>query len=284
MTYPGGKGGSGVAQALINLMPPHEIYVEAFLGSGAVLRAKRPARSHTIGIDVDRAALDLTMSAIAGTTWKVTMGDPATSELTRAAGNAGNDDGVPRSTIASADDSAGGIAVSNDADRRTSPELTLLQTDSIEWLQKIGRLLPASTLVYCDPPYVHSTRKQVRPIYDHEMSDADHVKLLTALKSLNCMVMVSGYYSDLYAGELHSWCTATFTTTVRSGAQVTEHVWFNYLRPIELHDYRYLGKNFRERERIKRKMGRWKERLRRMPDLERQALLWAMREFYASIA
>ena len=52
VTYPGGKNGSGVYQKLINLMPPHRTYVEAFLGGGAIMRAKRPAVIN-IGIDLD---------------------------------------------------------------------------------------------------------------------------------------------------------------------------------------------------------------------------------------
>ena len=32
MTYPGGKSSAGVYQKIINLMPPHEVYIEPFLG------------------------------------------------------------------------------------------------------------------------------------------------------------------------------------------------------------------------------------------------------------
>ncbi|MFL6438138.1 MAG: DNA adenine methylase [Terriglobales bacterium] len=52
--YPGGKGKT--FPYLINLMPPHEIYVETHLGGGAVLRHKRPA-SLQIGIDIDAAVI-----------------------------------------------------------------------------------------------------------------------------------------------------------------------------------------------------------------------------------
>jgi site-specific DNA-adenine methylase len=41
MSYPGGK--ASVHHKLINLMPPHDVYVEPFLGGGALLLAKRPA-------------------------------------------------------------------------------------------------------------------------------------------------------------------------------------------------------------------------------------------------
>ena len=58
VTYPGGKNAAGVYQRIINHMPPHDIYIEAFLGSGAVMRNKRPARQN-VGIDLSRDALDL---------------------------------------------------------------------------------------------------------------------------------------------------------------------------------------------------------------------------------
>ena len=52
MSYPGGKNGPGVYQAIINQQPPHERYFELFLGSGAVLRHERPARM-SYGADLD---------------------------------------------------------------------------------------------------------------------------------------------------------------------------------------------------------------------------------------
>jgi DNA adenine methylase len=56
-TYPGGKNGAGVYHKLINLMPPHEVFIEAFLGSGALIRRKRPASADNVGIDVDAGVI-----------------------------------------------------------------------------------------------------------------------------------------------------------------------------------------------------------------------------------
>jgi len=40
-TYPGGKGGSGVYQKIINLIPPHDVYIETHLGGGSIMRLAR---------------------------------------------------------------------------------------------------------------------------------------------------------------------------------------------------------------------------------------------------
>jgi hypothetical protein len=89
------------------------------------------------------------------------------------------------------------------------------------------------------------------------------------------MVMISGYESELYKEILTGWHIHTFDSAVRGGVN-TEWVWMNYPEPIELHDYRFLGNNFRERERLKRRKENWVSRLQCMPVLERQALLCAM--------
>ena len=39
MAYPGGKNGAGVYQTLINLIPPHDTYIETYLGGGAIMRS-----------------------------------------------------------------------------------------------------------------------------------------------------------------------------------------------------------------------------------------------------
>ena len=57
VSYPGSKNGSGVYQAIINRMPPHQVYLEPFLGGGAILRLKRPAALN-IGVDLDKQVID----------------------------------------------------------------------------------------------------------------------------------------------------------------------------------------------------------------------------------
>lgn len=127
--------------------------------------------------------------------------------------------------------------------------------------------------VYLDPPYVISSRRQHRPIYRYELADDDHIRLLDIIVNLPCKVMISGYWTELYADRLKRWHTVAFEAQTRGGSTATEWLWMNYPQPTRLHDYSYVGDNFRERERIKRKAERWFNRFQALPVLERQAIL-----------
>jgi site-specific DNA-adenine methylase len=59
-TYSGGKG--GCYWNLINLIPPHSLYVSAFLGNCAVWRFMRPA-ARRVGIDKNPAVIDAWVAA-----------------------------------------------------------------------------------------------------------------------------------------------------------------------------------------------------------------------------
>ena len=109
-------------------------------------------------------------------------------------------------------------------------------------------------------------------MYRHEMTEADHARLLETLLWLPCRVMVSSYWNEQYADALAGWRSFSFQATTR-GWLATESVWCNFGPPAELHDYRFLGGNKRERERIRDKVQRWAEGLQRLPALERQAIL-----------
>jgi len=52
-----------------------------------------------------------------------------------------------------------------------------------------------------------------------------------------------------------------------------ERIWMNYRKPVELHDYAYIGDGRRSRERIRRRQKNWREQLLKMPQQERLAML-----------
>lgn len=155
------------------------------------------------------------------------------------------------------------------------PAGVALEADSIAWLKAYQ--FQGDEFVYGDPPYVRSARRSGRDIYAFEMTDDDHVALLDVLCSLPCPVMLSGYASELYDSRLSGWRRLEVDVMGHVGMN-TEVLWMNYPEPIELHDYRFLGDNRTDRQRIKRKKERWLAKLRSMPVLERRAILWALSE------
>lgn len=219
MSYPGGKAGPGTYQRIINQMPPHRVYIEPFLGSGSVLKHKRPAQEN-IGIELDQTVIE-------------------------------------------------------HYHRHPAPGCTLIHGDGIQYLRQ--RDWKGDELVYCDPPYVEASRAGGR-LYNYEMSQVQHQALLETLidlKAAGVLVMLSGYHSKLYAKALKGWTLITFGSMTRRGMAL-EHLWMSFPEPLELHDYRFLGEDYRERERIKRKIARWTTKLQDMPALESRALLAAL--------
>jgi len=61
MKYPGGKGQT--FQKSINLMPPHDVYIETHLGGGAVIRNKKPARRN-IGLEIDPKVIETNLPGL----------------------------------------------------------------------------------------------------------------------------------------------------------------------------------------------------------------------------
>lgn len=154
------------------------------------------------------------------------------------------------------------------------PGLSVVLGCGIEWLaEHVEALAGSDALVYCDPPYLLSTRVK-RNLYRCEMSDADHRRLLDVLLALNCRIMLSGYASALYDRRLSGWRRAEREVMTRGGTWRTEILWENF-DAVEVTDYalRAPGRDYRERERIKKRLARWRRKFQNMPDYERRAVL-----------
>jgi site-specific DNA-adenine methylase len=128
-------------------------------------------------------------------------------------------------------------------------------------------------LVYSDPPYLMHTRTSGRR-YRYDYEDRDHIELLELLKGLPCAVMVSGYASALYEELLKGWHTRELQVMNQAGVR-TERLWFNFVVD-RVHWAAYAGKNFTDRQRIKRKAERWGKNYAALPRAERVAVLAAM--------
>jgi len=209
-SYFGSKATSGLCQAIIALMPPHDTYIETHLGGGAIMQRKPPALRN-IGIDLDARALkrlrcDYPVEKVHGCAHRFLAEYPF-----------------------------------------------------------MGR-----ELLYCDPPYLLHTRTSGRR-YRYDYEGQDHVELLALLKAVPCPVILSGYLSALYDEQLADWRTLELQVMNQAGVR-TEKVWFNFT-PDRLHWARCAGKDFTDRQRIKRKAENWARRYRDMPRGERLAVL-----------
>lgn len=157
MNYTGGKGEPGVYQTIINQIPPHEIYIEGFLGGGAILRHKQPARIN-IGIDLDPELMEI---------WQEN----------------------PEYRFHRDDGNSFYFFCQSFFDFISQTDLSFYGPS-------------AKTFIYLDPPYLMETRKTQQRLYNFELENDDHEKLLEMITSRSEMIMISGYKSDLYCDYL----------------------------------------------------------------------------------
>ena len=213
MGYFGSKATSGLCQAIIAMMPPHETYIESHLGGGAIMKRKPPALRN-IGIDLDLQAI---------------------------------------------------------AEFECSYPVELINGCAHRFLADYD--YQGSELVYSDPPYLRRSRTSGRR-YRFDYDEQDHVELLELLKRLPCRVILSGYPSALYDDLLKGWSSLELQVMNRGGVR-TEKLWFNFTVD-RVYWAGYAGKNFTDRQRIKRKSANWARRYQALPPAERLAVLAAM--------
>ncbi len=213
MGYFGSKATSGLCQAIIAMMPPHETYIESHLGGGAIMKRKPPALRN-IGIDLDPQVI---------------------------------------------------------AEFECSYPVELINGCAHRFLADYD--YQGSELVYSDPPYLRHMRTSGRQ-YRFDYDEPDHIALLQLLKRLPCRVLLSGYPSALYDELLKGWSSLELQVMNHGGVR-TEKLWFNFTVD-RVHWASYAGKNFTDRQRIKRKSANWARRYQALPPAERLAVLAAM--------
>lgn len=141
--------------------------------------------------------------------------------------------------------------------------------------ERLTRLLGPDAVVYLDPPYL--LPPAAREYYAVTFDAHQHAVLLDRAKGLGANVLVSGYRTALYDRALADWKRIDYQTMTRGG-QVTESLWLNFEPGPVLHDYRYLGNDYRERERIRRRQRRLVKKLQSIPEVEVRALFAALED------
>lgn len=128
------------------------------------------------------------------------------------------------------------------------------------------------TVIYFDPPYHFESRKSKQKRYFKEWSNDDHIEFLGYVQSLKSKIIISHYPFYLYDQVLDGWRTKEFQSMTRKGL-VTEKLYMNFSQPLQLQDYRYIGVDFTDRQRIKRQNQRIISKIKNLPILQRNALI-----------
>lgn len=107
----------------------------------------------------------------------------------------------------------------------------LVQIENQCAMKLIYRHNRTNVFIYCDPPYVRSTRSG--RIYKKEMNLRGQEILLKAILKHKGPVMISGYDNELYNTILKGWRKIQKKTNVEGGRDAIETIWMNYDPPME---------------------------------------------------
>lgn len=145
---------------------------------------------------------------------------------------------------------------------------------NLDALQLLLTVRPGNhnTFVYCDPPYKLDTRGTERKIYKFEMSDKDHFNFLSVVRTVGFNCMISHYECDLYNKMLKGWNKEKRKVRYR-GKTVQECIYYNYPKPTVLQTYKFVGSDCWDRQRVTRKINRLVNKLKNLPDLEKNAII-----------
>ncbi len=116
------------------------------------------------------------------------------------------------------------------ANRLRGTATNLVQIEHMDALRLIERYNNPDTLMYIDPPYVRSTRKSGK-LYSHEMTDSDHKLLLDLIVKSKAKIMISGYDCALYKDALQGWHKDQCISQTTSAKKAVETIWYNYDPP-----------------------------------------------------
>lgn len=245
--YNGCKGGNGVYQQIISIIPPHNILIVPFLGHCGIVRNILPANI-LIGVDASAKVINA---------WKKYL---------------------IYNLIYEYKDDNKNILIKTNISKGNLPSIIHLYNDDALIFLK-NKLLDLISkyedvpVIYLDPPYPLSSRKSTAKLYDFEMTDSQHQNLLSIIKNMRYPILISTYKNKMYKDNLPKWFKLNFSVGTRNGKAI-ETVYYNYsLSNGLLHDYRYLGNDFKDRERIRLKIDRWVKGLDKLEVREQMAII-----------
>lgn len=250
LKYPGAK--NRLASWICSYIPPHQVYLEPYFGSGAVFFNKEPVKIETIN-DLDgnvvnyfkvirehpeKLVAQLTMTPYSrdeyDRSFEVIDGESdierarkfavkcwqgfGCSNLYRNGFRTSQQSNSPRTTKEWQEIPERLLAASE--------RLKNAQIEHVPAVELIKRYNTKDVFMYIDPPYLLSTRKKY--LYRNEMKDADHVELLSLLLKHPGKILLSGYDNELYNSMLQGWSKVSAKSQAERGIPRTETLWMNY--------------------------------------------------------
>ena len=253
LKWPGAKW--SIANKIVELLPPHKIYVEPYFGSGAVFFNKQICNTEILN-DLDGDIVNLfrcirdhpeeLANLIAFTPY-------SKEEYRNSYDRIGEGIERARQFIVRCNMARAGMQYYSSIWRHAGPVLgatcrqrvtgawkklptyileaayrlkdaEIENTDAIELIRKYNR---GDCLLYVDPPYLLSTRRQ--RYYNVEMeTEAQHIELLEVLKKHSGPVLLSGYDTGIYNDFLPGWAKHEFNAQAEQGKQRKEIIWSNF--------------------------------------------------------
>ena len=250
--YPGSKW--SMAGWIIEHFPDHHSYLEPFFGSGAVLFNKQRSNIETVNDldgnvvnlfecirrDPERLAHDIYYTPYARQVYDSVFGaelpdDPyerATAFYIRL--NMGHGFRTNGEKVGWKNDVQGRERAYAAREWCVLPERILqaaerlrgVQIECMDAVKLIQRFNNPKVLIYCDPPYVLSTRHGKQ--YRCEMDNDQHEKLLDVLMEHTGPVILSGYESGLYNDRLAGWHKEGRTAYSQIASKKQEIIWMNF--------------------------------------------------------
>ena len=255
MKYPGSKW--SMAKRIINLFPEHHSYLEPFFGSGAVLFNKPRSNIETVNDldgnvvnlfewikkDPEQLAHEIYYTPYARQTYEDAFSAVPEDGLEKAVNfyirlNMGHGFRTNGEKVGWKNDVQGREKAYAAQDWvhlpekiiQTAERLRGVQIENRPAIELIRRFNFENVLIYCDPPYVLSTRHGKQ--YKCEMSDADHIRLLELLMQHKGSVIISGYDSELYNNVLAGWHKESQIAYSQIASQKQEVIWMNF-KPVK---------------------------------------------------
>ncbi|WP_427452208.1 DNA adenine methylase [Litorimonas sp. WD9-15] len=244
-----------LAPWIIDHLPPHQVFVEAFAGSAAVL-LRKPRSYAEVMNDLDDGVVNLFRvlrdpAQAAALREAITLTPFSRVEFDLARDMSTDLDAVEfarRFLVRSFQGhSSASVHKSTGFRSNSNRSGSTPAQDWARWPDRVTALVErlrgvvieqrdfepvlrshdaAATVSYIDPPYVSSTR-DAGTDYFHEFTDADHVRLAGVLHDLTGMVVLSGYQSEIYADLFGDWQRVDRPALADGARPRLESLWLN---------------------------------------------------------